>query len=358
MPTNKWPPPDNKSITFTAVPHTTGVQLLTKMGDTAPAKTNTLKLAAVQAAPVFLNRAATTQKVCSLILEAGKSGADVIGFPEGFIPGHPGWVEVLQLGTPLARDLFSRLFHEAVEVPGPEVEAIQAACRKANLYAVVGITERRPRTTGTLYNTQLIIGRDGALLNKHQKYVPTVGERLIHAPGTTGSRASARTDFGCLSGLICGENGNPLAQYSLALDYPVVHVASWPPHFQPGVEMQDAIQVISRGLAFSLGCFVINAVTVMGNDAVEAYGAEDMVDPETRAFLQEQSKRRATIVGLGGGVIAGPLEESKEGILYADVDAGSVVGAKYGLDYAGHYNRPELFAHHFKRYFDEHPGSR
>lgn len=310
---------------------------------------NNLKLAAVQAAPVFLNKAATTQKVCSLILEAGENGADVIGFPESFIPGHPGWVEVLPLSTAPAQSLFCRLFNESVEVPGPEVEAIQAACQEANIYAVVGITERRPGTTGTLYNTQLIIGRDGTLLHKHQKYVPTVGERLVHAPGGTGSKASAKTDFGCLSGLICGENGNPLAQYSLSLDYPVVHVASWPPHFAPGVEVQDAIQAITRGLAVSLSCFVINSVAVVDEGVIEAYGVND----EIRKFLRsEQTKRRATIVGLGGVVIAGPFVEAQEGILYAEVDTGSVVAAKYALDYAGHYNRPELFAHHFKQYFD------
>lgn len=142
-----------------------------------------LKLAAVQAAPVFLNKAATTQKVCDLILEAGQKGADVIGFPECFIPGYPGWVELIPLSGEPAPSLFCELFNQAVEVTGPEVEAIQAACKEANIYAVVGINERRPRTTGTLFNTQLYFGRDGALLHKHQKYVPTVGERLIYAPG-------------------------------------------------------------------------------------------------------------------------------------------------------------------------------
>ncbi len=203
-------------------------------------KDKLLKLAAVQAAPIFLNKKASTEKVCQLILAAGRENADIIGFPETFIPGYPGWVELLPLTTEPAPSLFTKLFSESVEVPGPETAAISAACKAASICAVVGINERRPHTTGTLFNTQLFFGRDGTLLHKHQKLVPTEGERLVHAPGTTGSKSAALTDFGCVSGLICGENGNPLAQYSISLDYPVIHVASWPPHFCPGGDVRAA----------------------------------------------------------------------------------------------------------------------
>jgi aliphatic nitrilase len=319
------------------------------MTSAAPDQKKTIKVAAVQAAPIFLNKTATTEKVCSLIRAAGENGADVVGFPEAFIPGYPGWLELLPMSLEPAPSLFCELFHQAVEVPGPEVEAIQEACRDANIYAVIGINERRPCTTGTLYNTQLMFSRDGKLLHKHQKYVPTVGERLIYAPGKTGSKASVQTDFGCLSTLICGENANPLAQYSLGLDYPVIHVASWPSHYCPGQEMQDNILTSSRGLANSLCCYVINSVTVIGDDAIRAYG----VDAATREYLaKEQTKRLATIVGPGGSILAGPFEQAQEGILYAEVSAENLMKSKYVTDYAGHYNRPELFAHHFKQYFD------
>lgn len=308
-----------------------------------------IKLAGVESAPVFLNKAATTEKVCSLILEAGRDGADVIGFPEGFIPGHPGWVEILPLSVEPATSLFLELFKQAVEVPGSETEAIGAACKEANIYAVIGVSERRPNTTGTLFNTQLLFGRDGTLLHKHQKYVPTVGERLVHAPGETGSKVSTTTDFGILSGLICGENGNPLAQYSLSLDYPAVHVASWPSHFCPGSDVQNAILVTTRSLATSLMCYIINSVAIVGDDVVEKYG----VDDATTKFLRgEQKKRRATIVAPGGVILAGPFEDAQEGILYAEVSMDDLIRGKYALDYAGHYNRPKIFAHHFKRYFN------
>lgn len=321
-----------------------------KMSTTESHLGTKIKLAAVQAAPVFLDKTATTNKVCSLILEAGKNGADVIGFPETFIPGYPGWTGLINLCAEPAPSLFLELFQQAVEVPGPETEAIGAACREANIVAVVGINERRPHTTGTLFNTQLFFGRDGTLLHKHQKYVPTLGERLVHAPGETGSGASVKTDFGTLSSLICGENGNPLAQYSLSLDYPVVHVASWPPHFSPGYEVLDEIMPVTLGLANSLKCYVINSVAVVDDDLVAKYG----FDEETREFLRgEKKRRRATIVAPGNVILAGPNVEAEEGIIYADVSTDGLIKGKYGFDYAGHYNRPELFAHHFTRYFEQ-----
>ena len=297
--------------------------------DTATTKPKkVIKIAAVQAAPVFLDKKASTEKVCQLIVEAGRNGVDVIGFPETFIPGYPGWLEVLPMNTEPAPSLFCKLFDQSVEVPGPETKAISAACKEANLYAVVGINERRPNTTGTLWNTQLFFGRDGTLLHKHQKYVPTVGERLIHAQGNTGSKTSVATDFGCLSGLICGENGNPLAQYSVSLDYPVVHVASWHPHFCPGGDVQDAVQVYTRSLASSLGCYVINAVAVVDDIAVEAYGISD----DIREYLQtEKAKRRGTIVGPGGGVLAGSPPNTVDEFVCADVNVDKLVRFKYAL---------------------------
>ena len=285
----------------------------------------TICAAAVQASPVFLNKAATTQKVCDLILSAGKAGADIIGFPETFIPGYPGWVKLLPVRAEPANSLYLKLFNEAVEVPGAETDAIGDACREAQVFAVVGVNERRPNTTGTLWNTNLFFGQDGSLLHKHQKIVATVGERLIHAPGDTGSKATAPADFGCVSSLICGENGNPLAQYSVSLDYPAVHVASWPPHFALGTGVADTAMVFSAAVASSVGCYVVNAVAVLDESVIETYGVTD----EIREFLNvEKSKRQATIVAPGGTV----LSKATEGeLVYANLDLERLKRVKYSL---------------------------
>ncbi len=57
------------------------------MGDCYPV----VRVAAINSCPVFLDREATVEKACELILEAGRGGAKVIVFPESYIPGHPIW---------------------------------------------------------------------------------------------------------------------------------------------------------------------------------------------------------------------------------------------------------------------------
>lgn len=313
------------------------------MRPTAPRQSGPVKVAAVQAAPVFLDAAATAEKTCGLIEEAARNGAQVVGFPEGFLPGHPGWLELIPAVGDLALGLYRDLFLAAVEVDGPEIARIRQACADTGTYAVLGINERRPHTTGTLFNTLLFLGPEGTLLHKHQKYVPTIGERLVHAPGQTGSRSAIRTPLGGLSGLICGENSNPLAQYAVALDYPVVHVAAWPQHFSPGLDMQGALLVASRGLAYSLKCFVLNCVAVTDRRMIDAYG----IDPADRAFLEDCARRGGTsVIDPAGRIIAGPLGPG-EAILYAEIDPADVIVPKSVHDIAGHYNRPELFAHLF-----------
>ncbi|MBA4219510.1 carbon-nitrogen hydrolase family protein [Bosea sp. (in: a-proteobacteria)] len=304
----------------------------------------TVRLAAVQATPVFLDCERSTRKACSLILEAGRKGADVVGFPEGFIPGHPGWQELIPATSELALTLSQKLFRNAVEVPGPCIDALSGACREAGVIAIIGINEKRAGTTGSLFNTQLFFDRDGFLRHKHQKIVPTIGERVVHTPGTTGRKASMTTDIGTVSGLLCGENANPLFQYSIGLDYPLVHVASWPSHFGPGLAldglgMAEVIAVITQGLAYALKCFVINSCAAVDSSIIDAYG----LDAQARAFLEEATNHGGTcIIGPGGNIVAGPLPPGED-ILYADVSLSDVIIPKFIHDFAGHYNRPELF---------------
>ncbi len=142
-----------------------------------------VKVAAVQAASVFLDREGSTEKACRLIREAGGNGARLIAFPESFIPAHPIWYHHHAATGALANKLSVELFKNAVEVPGPQVDQLCRAARDANAYVVMGICEKLPNTMGTMFNSQLYIGPDGALIRKHQKIMPTVGERLVHTGG-------------------------------------------------------------------------------------------------------------------------------------------------------------------------------
>lgn len=303
-----------------------------------------IRVAAVQAEPVFLDLDATTKLACELIKQASEQKADLIAFPEAFIPTFPNWYESIGEGQ-MSRELDKRLFLNSVEVPGEHIQAIADACKLGSINAVVGINERINGTTGTMHNTHVHINREGTIVSKHQKYVATTGERQVHGPGKTGHLNSFKTDFGVVSGLICGENSNPLGMYAAAVNYPVVHVASWPSYFADYFPMHHAIHTASAGLAYSLKCFAVNAVSRIS----EAYIEEVAQTTEQREFLTEQRalKKGALILNPLGQVIAQGCG-SDDDLLYADLDLSDVIIPKMFIDPAGHYNRPELFAELFE----------
>jgi aliphatic nitrilase len=208
-----------------------------------------VKVAAVQAASVFLDREGSTAKACRLIREAGRNGARVIGFPEGFIPAHPVWYHHHSATGAISNKLATELFKNAVEIPGPETAALGEAARDANAYVVVGACEKIPGTIGTMFNTQIYFGPDGSLIGKHQKIMPTVGERLVHMGGYGDTFGAFPTEFGPMSALICGENSNPLAVFALTAEGTRIHVMSWPNHFPvSGDPLRNRVAIDAQSL--------------------------------------------------------------------------------------------------------------
>ena len=185
------------------------------------------KACAAHVAPVFLDAPATVQKACSLIAEAARNGAQLIAFPESFVPGFPVWASVQ---APIKNhDFFKRLAANSIEVPGPEVSALCEAAREHSITVSVGISERSPVSVGCLWNSNLLIGPDGTLLNHHRKLVPTFYEKLIWSNGDGAGLRVTDTPIGKIGMLICGENTNPLASYSLIAQGEQVHISSYPP---------------------------------------------------------------------------------------------------------------------------------
>lgn len=299
-----------------------------------------VKLAAVQAAPVFLDRERTTERACQWIVEAGRRGARLVVFPEGFIPGHPLWYHFYPATDPRSGELATRLFLNSVEIPSGTTEALCAAAREAGAYVVVGLCERRPGTFGTLYNTQLFIAPDGTILGKHRKLVPTVGERLVHTGGYGDTLRTFSTDFGRVGGLICGESSNPLAVFALMAEYPHVLAVSWPNRFpKRGMSCPERALVVGRALALSTKAFVVNACGTMTDEMRELL----VYAPEDRAVLwDEHSTGGSCIIGPGGQVVAGPMG-AEEGLLVFEADLRECVAEKIRHDFAGHYNRPDVF---------------
>ncbi len=311
-------------------------------GDSYPV----VKVAAVQAASVFLDREGSTEKACRLVREAGRAGARVIGFPEGFIPAHPVWYHHHPATSQIANELAVELFKNSVEIPGPEIEALGAAARAANAYVVIGVCEKLPHTIGTMFNTQVYIGPDGALIGKHQKLVPTVGERLVHAGGFGDSFGAFQSEFGPMSGLICGENSNPLAIFALTAEGTRVHVMSWPNHFPTsGDPMRHRVSIDSQAFAQMSKAYVVCACGTVDEDMI----AKLRVGPEGEKFLRNPDCcGGSAIVAPTSRIIAGPMG-AEEGILYAECKLELGVLTKLRHDFAGHYNRPDVFQLHINR---------
>jgi nitrilase len=299
-----------------------------------------VKVAAVQAASVFLDREGSTEKACRLIREAGRNGARVIGFPEGFIPAHPVWYHHHSATGALSNRLATELFKNSVEIPGPEVDALCAAAREANAYVVVGVCEKLPSTTGTMFNSQIYIAPDGTLIGKHQKIMPTVGERIVHMGGFGDTFGAFQSEFGPMSGLICGENSNPLAIFALTAEGTRIHVMSWPNHFPTsGDPLRNRVAVDSQAFAQMSKAFVISACGTVDERMIA------MLEPnaEAEAFLRSPDcSGGSVIVAPNSRIIAGPLG-AEEGILYAECNLELGIQMKLRHDFAGHYNRPDIF---------------
>jgi len=302
---------------------------------TETASESKLKIAAVQVAPVYLDRDATVEKACELIAEAGRSGAGLIVFPESFIPAYPDWVWAVPAGADaVLSEMYARLLANSVELPSPATQRLCRAAKAAGAYVVMGMTERNIEASGaSLYNTLLFIDSQGNILGKHRKLVPTGAERLVWAQGDGSTLHVFDTPFGRLGGLICWENYMPLARYAMYAWGTQVHVAAT---WDRGEPWLSTLRHIAReGGAFVIGC----CMTLRKADVFEKAPA-----------LQPYYKQRGEWINVGdsaivnpeGEFIAGPLRK-EEGILYAEVDVAGTRGAKWLLDVAGHYARPDVF---------------
>jgi nitrilase len=291
-----------------------------------------IRIAAVQAAPVFLDREATIDRVCARIAEAGAAGAKLVVFPESFVPGYPDWVWTVPAGRgAILGALHAKLLANSVSIPSDATRRIGEAAREAGVVVAVGVTERNDEASGaTMYNTLLFLDQGGEILGRHRKLVPTGGERLVWAPGDAVGLRAYDTSIGRIGGLICWENYMPLARYALYVAGIEIYVA---PTWDHGDAWLATLRHIAReGRAFVVGCSIAMRLDQLPPDLASLY-------PPGREWINPGG---SAIVGPDGKVIAGPIE-CREEILYAEVDLDAARGAKWDLDTAGHYARPDIF---------------
>jgi len=296
-------------------------------------KHSTFTIAAVQAEPVFLDTAGCIAKACRLIAEAAKHGAKLVVFPEAFIAGYPDWIWQVPPGEiALNQSLYARLLDSAVAVPSAETDVLAKAAGKAGVHVAVGINERS-RSGGSVYNSLLFIGSDGRILGHHQKLVPTLAERTVWAFGDPATLEVYDTPMGKLGGLICWENYMPLVRQSLYERGIALYAA---PTYDEGSAWQASMRHIGKeGRVYVAGCcMVLRKKTVL--EAVPE------LEPFYASVGEWINSGNSMIAGPNGEILAEPLYQA-EGILYAEADPALQKGAKWNLDVAGHYARPDAF---------------
>lgn len=308
------------------------------------------KACAAHVAPVFLDAQATVEKACALIAEAAGNGARLIAFPESFVPGFPLWASVQ---APIRNhEYFKRMAANSIEVPGPEVRLISAVARDHSIVVSIGISERSPASVGCLWNTNLLIGADGMLLNHHRKLMPTFYEKLIWASGDGFGLRVSDTAIGKIGMLICGENTNPLARYALIAQGEQVHISSYPPVWptrpsnEPGrYDLASAIRI--RAGAHSFEGKVFNVVASAFLDQSTLDGLREL-DRSAREVLEQSPRAVSMVLGPSGEVIGDTLSDC-EGLLYQDIDVSQCVEPKQFHDIVGYYNRFDVFDFHVTR---------
>ena len=298
-------------------------------------RTDVLRVAAVQAAPEFLDAPATAAKAARLIAEAAVGGARLVAFGEGFLPTHPIWMHTLPVTSPRQIELAGRLVDSAIRIPGPETAVLAEAARAAGVTVVLGCVERMAGTSPQLALAALVIDPDGTVLSR-RKLVPAVGERVLFTAGGAESIRTFPTPWGPMAVLLGGENSNPLLTWTMREMGARLHIACWPPHFnKPGV-MGETSTVTGRAVAYQNTAYVVSVAGATTPEIREAISRT----PEDRALLDAMAEDPAsTVYAPRGAKMAGPLAGG-EGILYADLDLSA--GSWAGL-VNRHYDRPDLF---------------
>jgi nitrilase len=294
------------------------------------------RVAVVQHPPVALHKQKTLARGVELLEEAAAGGARLVSFPETWVPGYPEWVWRLRPGNDygLSGDIHRKLLENAVDLKAGQLKPIQAAARRLKLTVSIGIHERDGEfSRGTLYNTVVLIGPDGEVLNRHRKLMPTNPERMVWGAGdATGLRVSD-TPSGRVGALICWENYMPLARFAIFAQGCEIYIA--PTWDEGGTWLATMRHIALEGRCWVLG----NGSSMRGKDIPRDFPDRAKLFPDLETWFNPGD---SVIVDPSGTIVAGPLHE-KHGILYADCDPARASAAKRTLDIAGHYGRPDIF---------------
>ena len=303
-----------------------------------------VKVCAAHVAPVYMDAAASVETACRLIAEAAARGCDLIAFPESFVPGFPLWPAV---SAPIHNHaLFEAFVAQSVRVPGPEVFQLCQAARAGGIIVSIGISEASGASVGCIWNTNLLIGRDGSILNHHRKLVPTFCEKMVWASGDGAGVRVVETDAGRIGMLICGENTNPLARYAMIAEGEQLHISSYPPVWpthdpraNDAYDLASAVRIRAGAHAFEAKVFNVVASSIVDERTLQ------ILEPLGSAALDviRNSPRAPSMILNPQGTVIAETCETKGELLTAEIDLQDCVVPKQFHDLSGYYNRFDIF---------------
>ncbi len=299
-------------------------------------KSNILRVALAQIAPVWLDKDATIEKIVAWINKAGKKSADLVAFGESLLPGYPFWVSLTdgaQFNSQVQKEIHAHYVRNAVEIESGDLGSICKAAKENNIAVYLGIIERGlNRGNHSIYCTLVYIDKDGKIQSTHRKLQPTFEERLTWAPGDGhGLRVHQLKEF-TLGGLNCWENWMPLSRTALYAMGEDLHVAVW-----PGAKRNT--ENITRFIAEESRSYSIGVSGLMRR--------EDF--PTNTPHLGLILENAPNMLANGGSCIAGPDGQwivepviDKEELIVQDLDFNRVLEERQNFDVVGHYSRPDV----------------
>lgn len=305
---------------------------------------DTVKVAIAQISSNFLDLDASVDRAVNAIGEAARNGADLVVFPEVWLAGYPFWSEGWDSQVPDWVAARVRFYDAALTIPGPQTEVLAGAARQAGVHVVMGCNELDGRPgVETIYNSLLFINREGRLIGRHRKLMPTFTERMFWGFGDGTDLAVFETDIGRIGGLICGENLMTTTRAAMIAQGEHIHIAVFPGSFKlhtgPRLQEPDHNEFFwghfaSRAHAMEGGCFVICACGYMDPDDIPS-------DFPYKGRMNIDWAHGGSSVWSPPGV---PLAEPCFGarIVYADLHANMIKVMKAILDSIGHYARPDV----------------
>lgn len=295
-----------------------------------------VKVAVIQDSSVIMNKSECIKKTEQLSREAAKNGAQIILFPEAFIPAYPrGLTFGAKVGerSEEGKKDFTRYWENSIAIPGPDINALGEIAKKNKVYLIIGVIERDGNfNSGTLYCSILYFSPQGEYLGKHRKLKPTGSERIIWGEGDGSTLTVIDTPFGKIGGLICWENYMPLARtamYSKGID---IYVA-------PTADARDSWQDSMIHIALEGRCFVLSCNQYVTKDL---YPKDLACYSDLKDSPEIMCRGGSVIIDPKGNILAGPLFD-KSGILYADLYLSLIPNSRYEFDVIGHYSRPDVF---------------